>query len=91
MAVSKNTPTKPRKEMKRELIVLDFTEHGVIEMLSDLLAMANEGQINGLVFAARLESGQGEPYLFGSSGRLAYNQAEAVGAAVLLQNKLAGM
>lgn len=91
MAVSKNTPTKQRKELKRELIVLDFTEPGVTEMIYELLAMANKGQINGLVFAARLESGQGEPYLFGSSGRLAYNQAEAVGAAVLLQNKLAGM
>jgi len=91
MADRKSNPAVPniprKRELKRELIVLDFQEHGVTEMLSDLLVMAHKGQIDGLVFAAH-RAGHGEPYLFGSAGRLNHNQAEAIGAAVLLQNTL---
>lgn len=85
-------PSNPRKrELERELIVLDFQEHGVTETLLELLEMAKAGHIDGLVFAARRAGRTSRPdelHLFGTSGRLNYNQAEAIGAAVLLQNKL---
>lgn len=74
--------------VRRGLIVLDFKEYGVEEQLAVLLDMAKRGEINGLIFSARMAHNGGEPYLFGKSGRLHYNQAEAIGAAVLLQNKL---
>lgn len=72
-----------------QLIRLDYQYHEVTDLLSDLLEKAKAGQISGLVFAASMERGQGEPYMFGASGRLDRSQAEGIGAAVLLQHRLA--
>lgn len=82
-------PPARSNSVRRELIVLDFKEYGVEEQLAVLLDMAKRGEINGLIFSARMAHNGDEPYLFGSSGRLLNNQAEAIGAAVLLQNKIA--
>jgi hypothetical protein len=79
----------PERPMRRELITLDFHEHGIEAKLLELLDMAKRGEINGLIFSARMTHQGGEPYLFGCEGRLLDNQAEAIGAAVLLQNNLA--
>lgn len=89
MADHKFTPAAPSNPRKRELIKLDFHEHGIESMLADLMEMAKAGTINGLIFAARMTHKGDEPYLFGCEGRLLDNQAEAIGAAVMLQNKLA--
>lgn len=91
MAASKNSPTTPSKELRRSLIRLDFHEYRLEDKLVELLDMAKKGQINGLIFSARMTHKGGEPYLFGCEGRLLDNHAEAIGAAVLLQNKLAGI
>lgn len=74
---------------KRQLIALDFHEYGIERKLIELLDMAKKGEINGLIFSARMTRKGGEPYLHGCEGRLLDNRAEAIGAAVLLQNKLA--
>lgn len=92
-------PIKPQKhELKRELIVLDFHEHDMESAIADLLEMAKAGTINGLIFAARMthttspyRRATKDPFLFCCSGRLVENQAEAIGAAVMLQNQLAKM
>lgn len=75
-------------KLGHELIVLDFHENGIETMLAELMEMAKAGTINGLIFAARMTHKGGGPYLFGREGRFLDNQAEAIGAAVLLQNKL---
>lgn len=76
--------------------VHQFHEHHIEERLAELLEMAEAGTINGLIFAARMAHTSSpyrhatrDPYLFGGEGRLLDNKAEAIGAAVLLQNKLA--
>lgn len=76
------------KAPEHELIVLDFTEHDTIELLQMLLDKARAGQVEGIVVAARMERRYCEPYLFASSGRMAVNQGEAIGAAALLQHKM---
>ena len=86
-AIANSTPNCG-KAPEHKLIVLDFTEHDTIELLQMLLDKAKAGQIEGIVVAARMGRRYCEPYLFASSGRLAVNQAEAIGAAALLQNKL---
>lgn len=78
-------------DTKRNLIALDFREHGIERKLIELLDMAKRGEINGLIFSARMTHKGEEPYLHGCEGRLLDNRAEAIGAAVLLQNKLAAM
>lgn len=75
---------------KRQLITLDFRPHDVEEALCRLLDLYEAGELDGLVFAASMKRGSSdEPILFGSAGRLGDNQAEAIGAAVLLQHRLA--
>lgn len=85
------TTPHPRPAITRELITLDFHEYGIERKLVELLDMAKKGEINGLIFSVRMTRKGSEPYLHGCEGRLLDNQAEAIGAAVLLQNKLAAM
>lgn len=84
-----NQGKKIEREQTHDLIRLDFHEYGIEEKLLELLDMAKAGKINGLIFSARMTHKGDEPYLFGCEGRLLDNQAEAIGAAVLLQNKMA--
>ncbi len=88
MTAPKNSPTKPRKEPPRNLILIDFHEHELERALEGLLDMARKGQIDGLIFSARMSHKGEEPYLHGCEGRLLDNPAEAIGAAVLLQHEL---
>ncbi|MFP5418636.1 MAG: hypothetical protein ACLGHA_05710 [Gammaproteobacteria bacterium] len=74
---------------KRNLITLDFHEYGIEKKLIELLDMAKKGEINGLIFSARMTRKGEEAYLHGCEGRLLDNRAEAIGAAVLLQSHLA--
>ena len=84
--------TKP-KELTRELIMLDFTEYTLIELLGELRDLAASGQINGLIFSARYSNPAKGRNLSGAAGRYVHNTDEALGAATLLQwsiAKLAG-
>lgn len=74
---------------KRELILLDFKPYDILDDLEGLRAMVESGEINGLIFAAKYTNPGEQRHFFGASGRYAENADEALGAAVMLQNKLA--
>jgi hypothetical protein len=74
----------PARPMRRELILLDFTPHDVISALDELREMVLAGKVTGLVFAASV---RGEKHMFGASGSLRDNPAEALGAATKLQHE----
>jgi hypothetical protein len=75
--------------LRRKLILLDFKPYGILEELERLREMVEAGEINGLLFAAKYTKPGKHRHFFGASGRYSENIDEAIGAAVLLQNKLA--
>ena len=80
---------KAPPERNRDLILLDFKPHAILEQLEQLREMVEAGEINGLIFAAKYTKPGKHRHIFGTSGRYSENTDEAIGAAVMLQTTLA--
>lgn len=77
--------------MTRKLIAIDVTNHDTVAALKMLTAMAEKGDIIGMVFAARLNHGRKAPHhrFTGATGRYAENPVEAAGVAGILHLQMA--
>lgn len=74
--------------LKRELIVLDFTQHDTIAELKRLITLFEENKADGMIFAVALKHERNRNHIFGSTGRASANPLEAIAMGALLQHHL---
>lgn len=73
--------------MKSKLVALDFEEHDTKAALGMLQAMADDGEISGMVFAVQLShtSQKSRRVMLGATGRPANDIIVATGLTAILQ------
>jgi hypothetical protein len=73
--------------MNAVFLVPDNPVHETVKVLSGLLDLAKEGQVNGLIFGVSFK-GHGEKYYCDSAGALHRSPIRALGVACMLKTDL---